>query len=268
MNLTFAGTHLTNGRSTTGSSCVTGFDQAGFVMGSSASLFNVCSVFLCVLRVLTFHCSIQQILDFAHNTISQFSQNDGNALLYLLNRQLTDVRTRADDVANWPNPFQGQQIDTFQDTNATWLELIDGSSNQENIPYGPLLVNARGVDVIVTLEGSADDPVNNWPKYVTFLYIGDRALIFYILCSGTSLIFTSLRQQQFLQSSHKTFPPTPSTPDEFISTGVNARPTFFGCDPTASEDFPLVIYLPNAPPLSGIDPVTKCVQSQHSVDPI
>ncbi|KJA19980.1 hypothetical protein HYPSUDRAFT_43886 [Hypholoma sublateritium FD-334 SS-4] len=224
MNLTFAGTQLVNGRSTTGSSCVTGFDQAGFVMGSSASLFN-------------------QILDFAHNTISQFSQNDGNALLYLLNRQLTDIRTRADDVANWPNPFQGQQTDTFQDTNATWLELIDGSSNQENIPYGPLLVKARGVDVIVTLEGSADDPVNNWPN-------------------GTSLIFTALRQQQFLQSSHKTFPPTPSTPDDFISTGVNARPTFFGCDPTASEDFPLVIYLPNAPPLSGIDPVTNTATFQ------
>lgn len=108
----------------------------------------------------------QQIIDFARNTISQLSQNDGNALLYLLNRQLTDVRTRADDVANWPNPFQGQQAGTFQDSNAAWLELIDGSSNQENIPYGPLLVNARGVDVIVTLEGSADDPVNNWPKCV------------------------------------------------------------------------------------------------------
>jgi len=79
---------------------------------------------------------------------------------------LQDVRTRADDVANWPNPFQGIQSQAFQDTNATWLELIDGSSNQENIPYGPLLVKARNLDVIVTLEGSADDVLNNWPKYV------------------------------------------------------------------------------------------------------
>jgi hypothetical protein len=79
---------------------------------------------------------------------------------------LQNVRTRADDVANWPNPFQGIQSHIFQDTNATWLELIDGSSNQENIPYGPLLVKARNLDVVVTLEGSADDPLNNWPKYV------------------------------------------------------------------------------------------------------
>jgi len=41
MNLSYAGTHLSNGRSVNGSSCVTGLDQAGFIMGTSASLFNV-----------------------------------------------------------------------------------------------------------------------------------------------------------------------------------------------------------------------------------
>jgi lysophospholipase len=41
MNLTYAGTHLSNGKAVNGSACVTSFDQAGFVMGSSASLFNV-----------------------------------------------------------------------------------------------------------------------------------------------------------------------------------------------------------------------------------
>jgi lysophospholipase len=76
------------------------------------------------------------------------------------------VRTRADDVANWPSPFQGLREDTFQDSDANWLELIDGSSNQENVPYGPLFVKARGLDVIVTAEGSADIPGLNWPKYV------------------------------------------------------------------------------------------------------
>lgn len=83
----------------------------------------------------------------------------------MLKRQLREVRTRADDVANWPNPFnklKGKET-TFQDVNATWLELLDGSSNNENVPYAPLFVKARGLDVIVTLEGSADDP-NNWPK--------------------------------------------------------------------------------------------------------
>ena len=41
MNMTYVGTHLKNGRPETGTSCVVGFDQVGFVMGTSASLFNV-----------------------------------------------------------------------------------------------------------------------------------------------------------------------------------------------------------------------------------
>ncbi|KAJ3501630.1 hypothetical protein NLJ89_g9249 [Agrocybe chaxingu] len=115
MNLSYAGTHLTNGRSINGTACVTGLDQAGFVMGTSASLFN-------------------QILDFARNTLSQFSSSDSAGLLYVLSRQLQQVRTRADDVANWPNPFQELDIPDFQDVNASWLELIDGSSIRKTFP--------------------------------------------------------------------------------------------------------------------------------------
>ncbi|RDB16981.1 Lysophospholipase 1 [Hypsizygus marmoreus] len=220
MNLTYAGTHLSNGKPENGSACVTGFDQAGFIMGTSASLFN-------------------QLFDFARNTISSFSKTDGDGLLYVLSRQLREVRTRADDVANWPNPFNGLKNSTFQDSDKTWLELLDGSSNQENVPYSPLFVNARGLDVIVTIEGSADDSVNNWPN-------------------GTGLLFTALRQSTILRASHQQFPPIPQTPDAFIQTGVNSRPTFFGCDPKQSPpEYPLVIYLPNSPPINGDDPVTN-----------
>ena len=102
-------------------------------------------------------------MDFGQNTLSGFSSDDGSGILYVLKRQLQEVRTRADDVANWPNPFNGIKGDTFVDSDKEWLELIDGSSNQENIPYGPLFVKARGLDVIVTLDSSADE-VNAWPK--------------------------------------------------------------------------------------------------------
>ena len=178
--------------------------------------------------------------------------------MYLLSRQLSEVRTRANDVANWPNPFQGLADQTFQDTDATWIELIDGSSNSENIPYGPLLVNARKLDVLVTLEGSADD-VNNWPKYVMLFKVLLKYWTQITGCtySGSSLIATSLRQSKFLQASHQKFPPIPSTPEGFISEGLNLRPTFFGCDPPNPPDYPMVIYLPNAPPFTGADPVAK-----------
>lgn len=41
MNMTYAGTHLDNGNPPNSTGCVVAFDQAGFVMGTSASLFNV-----------------------------------------------------------------------------------------------------------------------------------------------------------------------------------------------------------------------------------
>ncbi|KAJ7925224.1 phospholipase B [Mycena leptocephala] len=219
MNLSYAGTHLTNGKAANGSACVKGFDQAGFIMGTSASLFN-------------------QIFDFAHNTLQGFSSSDSNTIIYILQRQLRSVRTRADDVANWPNPFNGLKSSTYQDTAATWLELIDGASNGENIPYGPLFVKSRALDVIVTIEGSADDS-NNWPN-------------------GTGAIVTSSRLSSILRSTHQPFPPIPQTAGDWVATGVRQRATFFGCDPVQTPaEYPMVIYLPNAPPITGDDPVTN-----------
>lgn len=201
---------------------------------------------------------MQQIVDFARNTISEFSAEDGAGMLYVLSRLLRSVRTRADDVANWPSPFTGLKSEVFQDSGADWLELIDGSSNGENVPYGPLFVRARSLDVIVTAEGSADIPGFNWPKYVVKHH--SKNVTHIPAFSGSSLITTKARQDTILRSSHQPFPPIPGTPQEFIDMGVNARPTFFGCDPLQTPaEYPLVIYLPNAPPLNGEDPVTKYV---------
>jgi len=109
----------------------------------------------------------------------------------------------------------------------------------ENIPLGPLFVKARGLDVIIAADASADD-TNNWPN-------------------GTSLIYTSRRITAMLNSSHQAFPPIPSTQKDFISEGVRGRPNFFGCDPSNPGDpeWPLVIYLPNSPPLNGDHPMTN-----------
>ena len=41
MNLTYAGTQLTDGEPASGSACITGFDQAGFIMGTSGSFSSV-----------------------------------------------------------------------------------------------------------------------------------------------------------------------------------------------------------------------------------
>ena len=73
--------------------------------------------------------------------------------------------------------------------------------------------------------------------------------------SGTAIRASRERINGLLAASHQGFPPVP---DDFAATGVSLRPTFFGCDPARSPpEWPLVIYIPNAPPVNGVDPVTK-----------
>jgi lysophospholipase len=130
---------------------------------------------------------------------------------------------------------------TFADSSSRWLELIDGSSNGENVPLGTQFVRARGLDVVVAADASADLSGVNWP-------------------SGHSIIATSARIQNLLSTSHQAFPPIPSTAQGFINAGVNMRPTFFGCDPQKNPpEYPLVIYFPNSPPFSGANPTSKWV---------
>ena len=65
-------------------------------------------------------------------------------------------------------PFQGINPGVFQDADSKWIELIDGSSNKENIPLGPLFVKARHLDVIVAIDAGAED-ADDWPVSVSIL---------------------------------------------------------------------------------------------------
>ncbi|KAI0313930.1 phospholipase B [Amylostereum chailletii] len=219
VNTSFIGTQLKNGQPDNDTACVTGFDEAGFMMGTSASLFNV-------------------IFDSGTTTLDGLDSSDTGGWAYALGEQLTDVRNRSDDVSNWPNPFQGLRPSTFPDADQPYLDLVDGGLNLENIPLGPMFVKARGMDFIVAVDGSYDTD-KTWPN-------------------GTAIVNTAERLSTILNSTHQPFPPRPSTMDDFVSTGFNSRPTFFGCDPTQNPpEWPLVLYLPNSPPIDGSRPSTN-----------
>ncbi|KIY53628.1 hypothetical protein FISHEDRAFT_32937 [Fistulina hepatica ATCC 64428] len=216
VRMQYLGTHLKDGEPDNDTACVTGFDEIGFVFGTSSSLFN-------------------ELIDEAEDLVTA----DTFALLSdLVDKIINNLQNAGYDVANYPNPFEGIASSTFQDTNSTRLELIDGGLNGENIPLSPLLVKARSLDTIVAVETSADTE-ENWPN-------------------GTSLFATLERTTTLLTSSHQQLPPIPSSASDFISTGVNKRPTFFGCDPeTDPPEYPLMIFLPNSPPFNGDDPSTN-----------
>ncbi|KAG1723798.1 phospholipase B [Suillus lakei] len=226
--LEFAGTYLTNGLPADPSACVTGFDQASFVMGTSSSFFN----------------AVLNVTDGSFGFDTSDGDEDGMSFIFnqlLSHTQSSDVM----DAANWPNPFKGVNPATFQDSSSDQLELLDGGSNLEKTPLSSLLVKARGLDVVVVIDGSADDQ-NDWPN-------------------GTSLLTSFERVSSVLSSSHQPMPPIPGTAAQFISTGVNIRPTFFGCNLTQGQTaYPIIIYLPNAPPLDGSAPATNTDNTRFS----
>jgi len=106
MNISYVGTHLTNGQPDNATACTTQFDQTGFMMGTSASLFNV-SIYGCFspsrMEIDDLCPCNQQILDIALDKIDGFDDTSAKGLTLVLSRQLGELRTRADDVANWPN---------------------------------------------------------------------------------------------------------------------------------------------------------------------
>ena len=84
--------------------------------------------------------------------------------------------------------------------------------------------------------------------------------------SGTTLLTTGQRISSLLSSSHQAFPPIPSSAQDFLSTGVNQRPAFFGCNPSQiPAEYPLIIYIPNSPPLDGSPPASKYVSILSSI---
>lgn len=137
------------------------------------------------------------------------------------------------DVASWkPNPFFGFHNNTAGSlATSEELSLVDGGSDLQNIPLQPLIQPARNVDVIYAIDSSADT-VFNWPNGTAMIATYERSLS----PMGNGTLF-------------------PAVPDHntFLNSGLNNRPTFFGCDvrnfslAAGARAPPLVVYIPNAP---------------------
>ncbi|TKA79275.1 Lysophospholipase 1 [Cryomyces minteri] len=190
--------------------CVRGFDNAGYVMGTSSTLFNQ---FLLQIN--------------STNTTTPVSQ----ALTSGITSVLKDVGQAGDDIADWVNPFYHYNNATNLNAQSRRLTLVDGGEDLQNIPLHPLIQPVRNVDVIFAIDSSADTvapAAAGWPN-------------------GTSLVATYQRSLNVSQQNGTVFPAIPDT-NTFVNLGLNNRPTFFGCDlANMTGQTPLIVYLPNSP---------------------
>lgn len=146
----YAGSNFTAGTIPSDLDCVSGFDQIGYIMGTSSTLFNQ--------LLLNFNTSsIPSILSDALTTI------------------LTDLGKDYNDVAQWqPNPFLHFNNDTNRAAQSAELTLVDGGEDLQNIPLYPLIQPVREVDVIFAVDSSAD--TSNWPNGTALVATYQRSL--------------------------------------------------------------------------------------------
>lgn len=207
--LQYIGSNFSGGVVPSGQECVEGFDQVGFVMGTSSTLFNAILL------------GVDADNATALSSIPSFLRN---VFVNLLN----DIGDREDDIADYqPNPFYGFNNNTSRVAQSTGLTLVDGGEDFQIMPLNPLIQPFRHVDVIFTIDSSADTTFN-WPN-------------------GTALVAT---YQRSLNQTIENGTAFPSIPDQntFVNLGLNNHPTFFGCDASnLTGPAPLIVYIPNAP---------------------
>lgn len=134
--------------------CVSGFDNAGFVVGTSSSLFN------------------QAYLQINRTDFPPRVQD-------YLTEKLEEIGTENNDVSNWVNPFYQYKEENNLNANSKTLSLVDGGEDLQNIPFYPLLQPLRRVDVIFAVDASADTsaPGAYWPNGTALVATYQRSLI-------------------------------------------------------------------------------------------
>ncbi|KAH0556029.1 Lysophospholipase 1 [Trichoglossum hirsutum] len=148
--LRFLGTNFTAGVVPGDAKCIQGFDNAGFIMGTSSSLFN------------------QFLLKLDGVNIPSGLKDAIRDILSLLSEKEEDIADYA------PNPFFGWNSPNNPNAVDGSLTLVDGGEDLQNIPLHPLIQPERAVDVIFAVDSSAD--TTNWPNGTSLVATYQRSL--------------------------------------------------------------------------------------------
>lgn len=149
-NIEYLGTSFENGSPANSTQCVNGFDNAGYILGTSAGLFNIVAEDIDNLGLTG---STKQILEIL---VSSWASENGIP-------------------ASYPNPFYGLDAESNEfGSNITYTEelyLVDGGEDGETLPLVPLLQKEREVDTIFAFDNDAVTE-QLWPSgldmYATF----------------------------------------------------------------------------------------------------
>ncbi|EED16450.1 lysophospholipase Plb1 [Talaromyces stipitatus ATCC 10500] len=158
--LEYLGSRFNNGSIPANESCVRGYDNAGFVFGTSSTLFN---------------------------DIVSYVNRSGlpSVLENLITDTLNHLGKDNQDIADYVNPFYNYTQNTGLTTQTQVLNVVDGGEDDQNIPLHPLIQPSRHIDVIFAVDSSADTP-DSWPNGTSLVYTYERSLNSSGVGNGTS----------------------------------------------------------------------------------
>ncbi|KAL1850827.1 Lysophospholipase 1 [Paecilomyces lecythidis] len=159
--LEYLGTKFVDGKVPNNETCVRGFDNAGYVMGTSSTLFN------------------QFLLQINSTSLPSFLKD-------IFSKILEDLGRDNEDIAEYrPNPFYEFANRSSPYASQQSLNMVDGGEDLENIPLHPLIQPERHVDVIFAVDSSADTTYS-WPNGTALVATYERSLNRTGIANGTA----------------------------------------------------------------------------------
>lgn len=156
----FIGSNFNSGSLPDNESCVIGFDNAGFIMGTSSSLFNLI------------------VIAFSEANVPQ-------PLKDAISEVFAPLGLENEDIADYPNPFFQFNAETNPSSDSTTLTLVDGGLDLQNIPLHPVIQPNRNVDVIFAVDSSGDTSFN-WPNGTALVATFERHRADVDIANGTA----------------------------------------------------------------------------------
>ncbi|QDS72380.1 hypothetical protein FKW77_008448 [Venturia effusa] len=205
--LAYVGSNFSAGVLGNKDKCIAGFDNAGYIMGTSSSLFN------------------QFLLNVG--SVSGIPSVVKTALAKILGR----IGKNEEDIADWsPNPFLGWNTQKNPGAKSRSLTLVDGGEDLQNIPLHPLIQPERSVDVIFAVDSSADTlgAGANWPN-------------------GTAIVATYARSMNPTVQNGTAFPAIPDQNTIVNLGLNKRPTFFGCDTKNMTGPAPIIVYLPNAP---------------------
>lgn len=212
-DLKYLGTNVSNGVPT-GDQCISGFDNGGYTIGTSATLFN------------------QFILQLNSTGVS-------GVLLELAQSILEDLGEDSDDIAVYePNPFYNITESSSSITKDIVLDLVDGGEDNQNVPLYPLIQPARALDAVMAFDNSADTDFN-WANGSSLVWTYQRQFD----SQGNGTIFPYVPDTQTFVNLNLTRRPT------FFGCDASNLTSLFNESLPEEDRFipPLIIYVANYP---------------------